>query len=85
MRVVRTDSFKRDYNTLPKPIQKQVDRKLIIFLANPRHPSLQVKRVQGYENLWEGRVTQNYRFLFSWLKDSFVLLRVGSHRLVDRL
>jgi len=33
-------------------------------LENPQHPSLQIKKMKGYENHWEGRVTLHYRFTF---------------------
>ena len=85
MRIVLSPSFKRDYQRLPQLIQKQADRKLGLFSKNIRHPSLRVKRVKGYKNLWEGSITMNYRFLFRVDGDTSFLLYVGTHRLLDRL
>ena len=53
-----------------------------MLLENPRHPSLQVKKMKGYDNRWEGRVTLHYRFTFSIDGDTYVLFRVGTHDLL---
>ncbi|MGH6689815.1 MAG: hypothetical protein ACREF4_03930 [Gammaproteobacteria bacterium] len=45
------------------------------MLDNPRHPSLQIKTMKGYENRWEGRVSLHYRFTFTIETDAYVLLR----------
>jgi len=42
--------FKKEYNNLPKEIQKPFDQKLQLFLKDISHPSLRVKRIQGTKN-----------------------------------
>lgn len=79
MELVFTKTFIKDYKKLPKNIQGNVDRKLAFLLQDPRHPSLRVKKVKGYDYIWEGSVTMNYRFLFRQSEDKYVLLRVGIH------
>ncbi len=37
--------FKKEYNNLPKEIQKAFDQKLQLFLKDISHPSLRVKRI----------------------------------------
>ncbi|MDO9166020.1 MAG: hypothetical protein Q7U13_07930, partial [Rhodoferax sp.] len=54
MKIVRTDSFKKDYQQLPSHVQKIFENKLRIFIQNINHPSLRVKKMQGHENRWEG-------------------------------
>ena len=39
--------FKKEYNNLPKEIQKAFDKKLSLFLKQTSHPSLRVKQIQG--------------------------------------
>jgi mRNA-degrading endonuclease RelE of RelBE toxin-antitoxin system len=39
--------FKKEYNHLPKKIQKAFDQKLRLLLQDMSHPSLRVKRIQG--------------------------------------
>ena len=77
-----TARFAADYDALPQQLRQRVDKALGLLLENPRHPSLQVKKMEGYDNRWEGRVTLHYRFTFSIDGDTYVLLRVGTHDLL---
>jgi len=44
MKIVRTNSFKKDYKELPKSIQEKFKKKIILFYGNIKHPSLRVKK-----------------------------------------
>jgi len=83
MKIRRTDRFKKDYQKLPSDIQQRVDQKLRFLLRDPRHPSLRVQKLRGVEGLWEFSVTMNYRVIFEIEGEYYVLLGVGSHRIVD--
>ena len=84
MRFRTLGTFKKDYRGLPREIQQQVDEALRLLSQNPRHPSLQVKKMKGTKNIWEGRVTLAYRFTFNWLSDLVILRRVGTHDILKR-
>ena len=77
--------FKKDYLALPFQIQERVDEKLRFLAHDPRHPSLRIHKVRGVPSLWELSVTMNYRMLFEIESDRYVLLDVGTHRLIDRI
>lgn len=47
MKLVFTDTFRRDYQTLPAKVQRALDKALTFLLANPRHHSLRAKKIQG--------------------------------------
>lgn len=79
MRFERTERFKRDFQALPEPIQRRAEKQLALFLKNPRHPSLRIKKMQGTQNLWEGRITKSYRFTFQIRDDACILRRIGTH------
>ena len=84
MELFPTKTFQRDYEKLPKLIQNQLDRNLEFHLKNPKHPSLGVKKTKGgvlksYTNVFEGRITKNYRFLFLIETNYYILLRCGKH------
>ena len=64
MKLYYTQKFIKDYEALPKNIQKAVDKQLAFLLKNPSHPSLRVKKMQDPRDIWEGRVTGGYRLLF---------------------
>jgi mRNA interferase RelE/StbE len=82
MRLQPTERFVTDYDRLPQRLQRRTDSALERLLENPRHPSLQVKKMQGIENRWEARVTLHYRIIFMIESDAYVLLRVGTHDLL---
>lgn len=84
MRLLPTEQFRRGYIRLPAEIQNQVDQKLQRFLSSPRHPSLQIKKMQGMKGIWELRVTQGYRVTFQIEGDLYVLRRVGSHDILRK-
>ena len=79
MRLLLTKFFDRDYKRLPRIIQKQCDRQLLTLLKNPRHPSLRTSKVQGFKDIWEGRITKEYRFTFQIARDIYLIRRVGKH------
>lgn len=83
MRIERSKRFKRDYQALPKPIQRRTEKQLALFLQNPRHPSLGVKKMGGFQNTWEGRITKNYRFTFQIREGACILRRIGAHDILD--
>ena len=76
--------FKKEYNNLPKEIQKAFDEKLSLSLKQTSHPSLRVKRIQGTKNRWEGSITMKYRFTFEFLKDGVLFRAVGTHDILKR-
>ena len=78
MKLVFTHSFIRDYQALPDNL-KAVDNKLKLFLGNQRHPSLKIKKMQDPRDIWEGRITQGYRFTFQMAGEVCILRRLGTH------
>jgi len=76
--------FKKEYNRLPKKIQKAFNEKLALFLKEISHPSLRVTRIQGTKNRWEGSVTMKYRFTFEFLKDEVLFRTIGTHDILKR-
>jgi mRNA-degrading endonuclease RelE of RelBE toxin-antitoxin system len=79
MNLVFTKQFVGDYRKLPSEIQITVDKQLEFLLSNPRHPSLNLKKMQDPRNIWECRVTAAYRFTFQIKNDVYLLRKVGTH------
>jgi len=84
VKLLPTEIFIRRYRNLPKSIQEQVDHKLDFLLANPRHPSLHTKKMQGTDKIWELRVSQGYRITFQMEGDLYILRNVGTHDILKR-
>jgi addiction module RelE/StbE family toxin len=79
MQVIYTNSFKKDYNSLTLPVQRQADKKLGLLISNPRHPSLQTKKMKGTKDIWEARISRSYRMTFNVVEDFIILRRIGTH------
>lgn len=84
MQFYRTDSFKKNYRKLPQPIKKAAQKQLGLLLDNPDHPSLNIKKIQGTRNIWEGRITRSYRFTFHIVEDTYVLRKIGTHDILNK-
>lgn len=85
----RTNTFHRRFNELPVHIQEKAKKAFMLFKNDPRHPSLQTKKMRGKENTWEGRIDQSYRFIFHYDSDeatgeTFCIFdEIGPHRILD--
>ena len=71
--------FRKDYRVLSEDIQESFEIKLSLFLSNPHHPSLRVKRIVGTADRWEGSVTMHYRFTFQYAEGKVLFRRIGTH------
>jgi mRNA-degrading endonuclease RelE of RelBE toxin-antitoxin system len=78
MKIQTTRPFDEDYHDLPESIKDRADRQFVLFLENPHHPSLRLKKIKGHPNIWEGRVTQNYRFTFQIAGEIYLPRRIGT-------
>ena len=79
MKIEFTKTFIKEYRKLPAGIQKITDKNLALLLSNSKHPSLHVKKMNDPRNIWEGRVTDSYRFTFQIKGDTCFLRRIGTH------
>jgi mRNA interferase RelE/StbE len=84
-----TERFEKSLLALPKRIQKKTLKQLEFFKEDPHYPSLQTKRIEGTDGLWEGRVDRFYRFTFQYGKDEetgeiiCTFRNIGRHEVVD--
>jgi len=84
MKLLFTKNFVREYRKLPQQIQEVTDKHLGLLLSNPQHPSLCIKKMQDPRNIWEGRVTESYRFTFQAEEDTYILRKVGTHDMLKK-
>lgn len=83
MKIRRTNSFLKDYKSLPENIQSRVDKQLNLLLKDSRHPSLRLKKLKG-TNIFEVRVTKGHRLTFGYHEGILELRRVGTHDLLRK-
>ena len=81
MRAISTRQFERSYATAPLAIQKAADKQLRFLLQNLWHPSLNAKKyhASGDPDLWQARVTKDWRFYFTIEGDAYILIDIIKH------
>lgn len=78
MIIRRTNAFLKDYRKLREDLKSQVDKQLSLLIQNPRHPSLNLKKLKGTFN-FEIRISKGYRLTLSFKENILELRRVGTH------
>ena len=79
MNFIETSRFKKAYKSLPDEVKIKVKETLRTMAINIRHPSLQVKKIKGTKNIWEARVSLDYRLTFQLIRNYIILRNVGPH------
>jgi hypothetical protein len=70
------------YGKLPQEIRELADKSFALLKANPRHPSLQLKRIG---ELWSVRIGEHYRALgIDASEGTQWIWRIGSHADFDK-
>jgi len=75
----RTTRFKRAAKKLTTQDRERLSKALMLYEADPSHPSLSIKRLQGTKGIWEGRATDAVRFTFEKIDGGILLRNVGLH------
>ena len=79
MAVQFTERFVRQYERLPKTIQKKVDKALRLLDADFRHPGLRSHPVEGVVEIFEAYVDAKYRMTFERHRNVLVMRNVDNH------
>lgn len=82
-KITATRHFNKAFARLPKNIRETTYDKLDLYLSNPKHPSLRIKRIKGAEGIWEMSVTMNYRLTFEVLANEIYLRKIGTHAILN--
>lgn len=75
----RTGRFDRAFARLEPDIREKVNKAIRLLAADPRHPSLRLKRMHGKPAVWEARVDRQHRMTFEVEGDCYVMRNVGKH------
>ena len=82
MRHFASPAFWAAYRKLPEPVRALADTSFALLKADPRHPSLHLKKVGRY---WSVRVGLSYRALAVPVDEGLLWFWIGSHAEYDRL
>ncbi|MBA3312500.1 MAG: hypothetical protein H0T47_04285 [Planctomycetaceae bacterium] len=70
------------YRQLPDEIRDVADKNFELLKADPRHPSLRLKKIGRF---WSARIGRNYRAVAKDRPEGLVWFWIGSHEGYDRL
>lgn len=79
MNSVFSKQAQRDFKNLPANIKKRAEKQLKLLEKEIRHPSIRAKKYDESRDIWQGRVTQSYRFYFQIVGDTYRILRIIAH------
>jgi hypothetical protein len=80
MQLRSTARFDRSFTAAPPRIQKAIQKQLAFLLQDLRHPSLHTKRFpERGADMWQARVTKNWRFYFVIEGDTYDLIDMIEH------
>jgi hypothetical protein len=82
MRHFASRAFWEAYRKLPDQVRALADKNYALLKENPRHPSLQFKKVGRF---WSVRVGLRYRALATEADGDLVWFWIGSHAVYDAL
>ncbi|MBI4285170.1 MAG: hypothetical protein HY670_04615 [Chloroflexi bacterium] len=79
MEVLFTEQFEQAYERLTTAEKRSVRKALTLLGDNPKHPGLRVKKMEGRQNIWEGRSSKRLRMTFEIAGETIVMRNVGEH------
>ncbi len=79
MNIVRTPSFRREFDTFPASVQRLFEKQIAFLVHDLRHPSLHAKKYGGVTDVWQARVNRNVRFYFRIEDGVYRLLNIHKH------
>ncbi|OGX04996.1 MAG: hypothetical protein A3G87_10370 [Omnitrophica bacterium RIFCSPLOWO2_12_FULL_50_11] len=82
MHLEATQTFIRRYKKLPSDIQDRAKKALELLQSNPGHPSLGHKKMAGQRDIFDLRVSQNYRITYQKIGTTAYLRKIGTHNLL---
>ncbi len=82
MHIEATHSFIKLYKKLPEELKERTKKSIMLLRSNPAHPSLSNKKMAGQVDIFEIRISKNYRLTYQKIGDTAYLRKVGTHGLL---
>ena len=79
MRVILSDRTVESLKDAPRNVQRAFDKQLGFLVDNLHHPSLRAKKFDHSGNLWQARVTKDWRFYFTIHEDTYLIEKIIPH------
>ena len=82
MRHFASPSFWKLYEKLPSVVQELAEKNFELLKADPKHPSLHLKKAGGY---WSARAEMKYRVLGTEIDEGMLWFWIGTHADYDKM
>lgn len=80
LKLTLTERFRKSVLELDPETRDRLKKQIGLLAADPRHPSLRVKKIKGTGSIFEARVDRDIRFTFEFGGRHEIVLRVvGPH------
>jgi hypothetical protein len=80
-----SSKFWRAFENLPSDVKAKAREAHALWMENPRHPSLQFKRVHDRHKIYSARVDLHWRALCAKEADVFIWFWIGTHADYERI
>ena len=79
MKVVLSDRTIESVKDAPRDVQRAFAKQLRFLAENLHHPSLRAKKFDEANDLWQARVTKDWRFYFRNTDDTYLIEKIIPH------
>ena len=79
MHIEATHTFIRLYKKLPEEMKERTKKSLQLIQSDPGHPSLHHKKMVGQKDIFEIRISNDYRITYQRIGDTAYLRKIGTH------
>jgi len=79
MRALITEKFAGQLASAPPEVQRAFARQLPHLLRDLRYPGLHAKKYDEARNIWQARVTRDWRFYFRIEGETYILQTIIPH------
>ncbi len=79
MRIVLSRQAAISASDAPPPIRKAFYKQLGFLERDLHHPSLHAKKYDEARDIWQARVSRDWRFYFKIVDDAYVIRDVVAH------
>lgn len=79
MKLLFSPRFLKQYGDAPMQVQKAFDKQAKLLVDNLRHPGLRSKKFDEAKDIWQARVTRDWRFYFTIEGDTYYVHTIIKH------
>jgi mRNA-degrading endonuclease RelE of RelBE toxin-antitoxin system len=79
MRVAFSVRARDSYRAAPPTIQRAVQKQTRLLAGDLKHPSLHAKKYDEGEDIWQARITRDWRMYFIIEGDAYFIVDITAH------